>query len=448
MAELDLGSLKLPLNTATRSLAILAKRGAGKTYVGAVMAEEFGKNGIPFVIIDPIDVFWGLRFGEDGQSQGMPVVVFGLQHADITLDKSMGRSIAQAIVKENVSCVISTFGLSKNAQKQLITDFAEELLNINNTPRHIFIEEAHELLPQRVWGDGGRVFSAVSNLVVMGRNRGIGVTMINQRAATLNKDVLTQADAIIALRSIGVQDRKALGEYAKSHGVEEDPKFDEFIESLPSLPTGEGWVWSPEFLNKFERIKIRKRSTFHPDREKLGTDFVMPELNQTGVKEFIEHFNANNKKQRAEQPFVKKEAFLIDPRKEYLLPQTKDNLIAELTSQLKNEYESKLLEKDVEIRRLNSVLLSIRNLVGEKEATAPQIITSNLQMWIGKLGADNGRSKILRFLAEKFGLKFTRSQIALATGLSPESVRIYLPFLKKNSLVIEEKGEVRINPEL
>jgi DNA helicase HerA-like ATPase len=106
----------------------------------------------------------------------------------------MGRRIAQAVVRDNISCVISTFGLPKVAMRQIIADFAEELLNLNNTPRHVFIEEAHEFVPQRVMGAMAKTFSAVEALVVMGRNRGIGVTLINQRAATINKDVLTQLD--------------------------------------------------------------------------------------------------------------------------------------------------------------------------------------------------------------------------------------------------------------
>ena len=63
--EINLGSVKMPINAATKSFAILAKRGAGKTYLGGVMAEEFFKNGIPFVVFDPIDgnkawvAFWG-----------------------------------------------------------------------------------------------------------------------------------------------------------------------------------------------------------------------------------------------------------------------------------------------------------------------------------------------------------------------------------------------------
>ncbi|MCJ7777626.1 MAG: ATP-binding protein, partial [Sedimentisphaerales bacterium] len=145
--EINLGSIQIPINAATKTFAILAKRGAGKTYTGAVMAEEFFKNNIPFVVFDPIDVFWGLRIDKNGKDKGLPVVVFGIEHADIPLTREMGRQIAQAVVKDNISCVISTFGLPKVAQRHLISEFADEILNINNTPRHIFIEEAHEYVP-------------------------------------------------------------------------------------------------------------------------------------------------------------------------------------------------------------------------------------------------------------------------------------------------------------
>src|ERR687888_1658535 len=111
--DINLGSTTIPINAATKPFAILAKRGAGKSYTGVVLAEEFAKVNIPFVVFDPIDVWWGLRLGADGKGKGLPVVVFGLEHADITLDREMGRRIARAVVKNKVSCVISTFGMPK-----------------------------------------------------------------------------------------------------------------------------------------------------------------------------------------------------------------------------------------------------------------------------------------------------------------------------------------------
>lgn len=295
MKTINFGSLKMPLTAATKSFAFLAKRGAGKTYAASVMAEDFAEAGIPFVVFDPIDVWWGLRLAANGKGKGLPVVVFGIEHADIKLDRTMGRRIAEAVVRENISCVISTFGMPKVDQRHIIAEFSETLLNINNTPRHVFIEEAHEYVPQRVQPGAGVVFSRVEALVTMGRNRGIGVSLLNQRAATINKDVLTQIDTLVALRSIGPQDRKALEDWVSAHHMdnmeETDKVLNEFVTSLPSLPTGTAWVWSPEFLNVFEKIKIRKRRTFHPDREKIGLTFSMPKISQVDVKSFVEKFS-------------------------------------------------------------------------------------------------------------------------------------------------------------
>jgi hypothetical protein len=337
MNEINLGNISIPINAATKTFAILAKRGAGKSYTAAVLAEEFFKNNIPFVVFDPIDIWYGLRFAANGKDKGLPVVVFGIEHSDIILTRDMGQKIARAVVKDNISCVISTFGLPKVAQRHLITEFSEEILRINNTPRHIFIEEAHEFVPQRIMVSTGKCFNAVSNLVVMGRNRGLGVTLINQRAATINKDVLTQLDTLLAFRNVSPQDRKALREWVEYHAAEGD--FNKFMDSLPSLPTGEGWIWSPEFLNIFKRIKIRKRETFHPDREKLGQNFEMPQLTQTDIQEFINHFNKQQEEVKKE-PIGKKiyEEAVIKP---------------DLTF-IRNEYESRIMQKDMEICALKA----------------------------------------------------------------------------------------------
>lgn len=433
--SLNIGTIKLPLNAATKTMAILAKRGAGKTYVAAVLFEEFHKNGIPCVVFDPIDVWWGVRLGVNGKDRGLPIVVFGLANSDIEIDRDMGRKIAQAVVKDNISCIISTFGMPKVAQRHLISEFSEEILNINNRPRHIFIEEAHEFLPQRVFGGLGKVFNSVSNLVIMGRNKGLGVTLINQRAATINKDVLTQVDTLIALRNVAPQDRKALKEWVEYHAAEGD--FNKFMESLPSLPTGEAWVWSPEFLRKFEKIKIRKRETFHPDRERLGEDFVIPCLDRVDINDFIEKFN-KQKLSNKKNPTAGSEK----------------GVSGDIV--LRNECESlkiQLSQKDVEIAHLNDAMNNIRRIVGAEsvkvQSDLPGHGIGNIEMWAQKLG-NGGAGRIFRFLAKNAGMKFTRAQIGLAVGLrsSSGSFSTYISTIKRNDLIKEKDKICWINPDL
>lgn len=448
MKELNIGTIKIPINAATKTFALLAKRGAGKSYTGAVMAEEFAKNGIPFVVFDPIDVWWGLRLAANGKDKGLPVVVFGLEHADIQIDREMGRKIAQAVVNKNISCVISTFGMPKVAQRHLIAEFAEEILTINNTPRHIFIEEAHEFVPQRVMSGNAKCFSAVEKLVTMGRNRGLGVTLINQRSATINKDVLTQLDTLIALRSVGPQDRKALEEWVEYHSAEGD--FKKFIESLPSLPTGEAWIWSPEFMNTFEKIKIRKRETFHPDREKLGDNFVMPELDSQDIEGFIREFTkvTETKKESISQ---KKE--VAEELHNFVQEKTTDNIL-----RMKNEHESQLIEKDSEISRLKNDVYKLSevirvavNVLGGQPATSisTAINQSSVDLWISKLG-NGGRAKVFKLFIDNPGRKFTRQQIGLAVGLrsSTGSFSTYMSTLTGNKLILREGQEYYLNPNL
>lgn len=445
MNKLNIGTIELPAEAATKTFAILAKRGAGKSYTGAVIAEEFHKIGIPFIVFDPIDVWWGLRLSKDGKGKGLPIVVFGLEHADIPLERDMGRKIAQVIVNENISCVISTFGMPKVAQRELMAELADELLKINNTPRHVFVEEAHEFVPQRVFGAMGKVFSAVEALVVMGRNRGLGVTLINQRAATINKDVLTQIDTLLAFRNIAPQDRKALREWVEAHSAEGD--FEEFMKSLPYLPTGEGWIWSPEFLETFEKIKIRERETFHPDREKLGTSFVMPHLEQGDIQNFIDSFKSTSKDETIMS--------VARPAGLQTIKQEISGEVINLKQQIKDladEHQKEIDEKDKIIEDLETRLDKILKIAGGNgsvQVADNTVIGGQVEMWASKLPSGSG--KILKFLAEKYPMKFTRSQIALANGISIRTFNNngnYLPTLKRNNMVVEERGEIYINPDL
>jgi len=67
--------------------------------------------------------------------------------------------------------------------------------------------------------------------------------MITQRPATLSKDILTQAEVLIALRMTGPRDVAAIDEWVRLHADEDEAR--EVKSSLASLPVGTAWVWSP-----------------------------------------------------------------------------------------------------------------------------------------------------------------------------------------------------------
>ena len=88
-SHLELGTLMsgkkftLPLDLVTRTLAIIGIRGSGKTVAATVLAEEMCEAGLPWVALDPVGVWWGLRVNPDGTPGGYPVVVLGGEHADL-----------------------------------------------------------------------------------------------------------------------------------------------------------------------------------------------------------------------------------------------------------------------------------------------------------------------------------------------------------------------------
>ena len=176
----------------------------------------------------------------------------------------MGRAIAQAVVEENISCIIDLTELSKAAWRQFVADFCRELYQLNRTPRHVFIEEATEFVPQTRRPEMQVAYEAVERLVRMGRNRGIGCTLISQRSAQVAKDVLTQMDILVALRTVGIQDRKALLDMFEAV-LEEDElvHLEAFKRDIVRLPDGTAWIWSPEFMKTFTLVQIRERETYH-----------------------------------------------------------------------------------------------------------------------------------------------------------------------------------------
>lgn len=253
-------TLELPMEAVTETFVILAKRGSGKTYTAAVLAEEIIIAGHPCIVIDPIGVWWGLRSSSDGKTPGLPVVIFGGDHGDVPLDEKSGELIADAIVAERFSAVLDLSLLSKAKSKTFMAAFIARLYHRNRDPLHIIVDEADAFAPQRTDAGGAVLLGAMEDLVRRGRARGIGCTLITQRPAVLNKDVLTQAEVLICLRMNGVRDVQAIDEWVRLHADEDEAR--ELKKSLPSLAVGTAWIWSPGWLGLLEQVKIRKRTTF------------------------------------------------------------------------------------------------------------------------------------------------------------------------------------------
>jgi hypothetical protein len=273
---LKIGSgLELPLETATAALALVGQRGAGKTHGASVLAEELIGVGVPVAVLDPLGVLWGLRSSADGKHAGLAVVILGGEHGDVPLEPTSGKVIADWLTEERRSAVLDLSGFRKAEQHRFATDFAEELYRKNRDPLHVVVDEADFFMPQRPMPGEQRMLGAFEDLVRRGRARGLGITIATQRPAVVHKDCLTQVAVLIALRLAGPQDRKAIEEWIRYHGGEDERRI--VLESLPKLPIGSAWFWSPGWLQILQKVQIRQRRTFDSSATpKVGKERIAP----------------------------------------------------------------------------------------------------------------------------------------------------------------------------
>jgi uncharacterized protein len=259
MKGLRLGDgLTLPLDAATDTFAIVGMRGAGKSATGRRMAEQMYANGLPFVAVDPVGKWFGLRSSADGKAPGIAIPILGGRHGDIPLERDAGALVADLIVDQRLSCILDLWLFETVADKvHFLTEFCKRLYRRNEEPLHLFLEEADDYIPQNIYAEKARLFRAFEDVVRRGRANGLGCTMITNRTQGLNKAVLEMTGTMIAMRTTGPRARHVIEDWFEYHDLKK-----EALASLPSLADGEAWVWSPESLKIMKRVQIDMPWTF------------------------------------------------------------------------------------------------------------------------------------------------------------------------------------------
>lgn len=260
--------LSLPIDTVTQTVAVIAKRRAGKSYLMRRMAEQLFKCGQQIVIVDPKGDQWGIRSAADGKSPGLPIVILGGERGDAPLEVSGGEVVAKLVVEERVSALIDLSLFRKGDVARFMTDFLENLYRLKareiyRTPMMLVIDEADAIAPQKPMDGEQRMLGAAEDIVRRGGQRGIGCMLVSQRSAVLNKNVLTQAQILVALRTIAPQDLAAMDAWINVHGEMDQRKT--MMESLPSLPIGDAWFWAPGWPTTegiFKRVHVLPIETF------------------------------------------------------------------------------------------------------------------------------------------------------------------------------------------
>jgi hypothetical protein len=261
-------TLAVPRSIAARTVFVAGTKGSGKTYTAGVMAEEMLAAGIHVLILDPLGVWWGLRHDASGGPGGYPIVILGGEHADVPLLPTGGEAVAEYVVRSGQSCIVDMSGFDSDAeQDRFVTALLKRLFRLKATDKaalHLVMDEADMFAPQQPVPGQQVMLGATKTIVTKGRSRGLSMTMITQRPQSISTALRDESDVFLCHRIQGPRAADAVQGWVEQHATREDAKS--FMGSLATLENGECWVWSPQFLKTFERVRVRAKRTFDSSR--------------------------------------------------------------------------------------------------------------------------------------------------------------------------------------
>jgi len=242
--------------------------------------------GARICVVDPLGVWWGLRAGADGATPGYPVVVFGGRHADVALDEGMGAALGRLIGAHPLACVVDLSELGSSAgRRRFMAAFAEAVYEANTEPLHLVLDEADLWAPQRPLPEANALLGRIEEIVRRGRVRGFIPWLITQRPAVVHKDVLSQADILVAMKLTSSQDRDAVGGWIEGQADRVEGK--RILADLPKLARGEGYLWAPSdgVLARvaFPRIRTYDSSRTPKRGERIATPRTLAEVDLSAI---------------------------------------------------------------------------------------------------------------------------------------------------------------------
>lgn len=263
--------LALPLDAVTQTQVVYGGKGMGKTNFGSVFVEELSKARLRFSVVTPLDVWWGLQHGRNKSQRGIDVLLLGGRRADIPIEPTSGSVVADLVADESVSTVVTLCDSSGvpwgvGERTRFMADYCLRLFRRQGEkkiPLHQVIDEAGRFVPQQIPHgavDLARCVGAIEQIVEWGRNVGVGVTLITQRSARMNKSVSELSECMIAFRTVGARSIEAVLDWLGAHI--DKSQWKEFVEQLRKLPTGTALVVSPGWLEFEGIVPMRARETF------------------------------------------------------------------------------------------------------------------------------------------------------------------------------------------
>lgn len=303
--QLQLGDGFAPsIEIVTQKLGWIGTTGSGKTYGASKLAELLWEAHAQFVAIDPVGVWYGLRLAKDGKKPStVTIPIFGGLHGDVPLEHTSGALVADLVVDRTLSLIIDISQFEYDTQKaRFAADFADRFFfrkKAAPSAVHLFIEECQELIPENHQRGEERMLHAFVRMQKIGRNFGIGTSLITQRPQEVSKKALNLASTLFVFRTTGAHERQAIERWIKDKAI----AGQDIASELPKLKTGRPHVWSPEWLQLSEVVRINEKRTFNASATpEVGRAAVARELASIDLDKIRKQMAATIEKAKGDDP--------------------------------------------------------------------------------------------------------------------------------------------------
>jgi vacuolar-type H+-ATPase subunit H len=380
-------NLVLPSDVITQKNAFMGRTGSGKTYAFGKLAEEMLRLGMQVVILDPVGVHWGLRLAADGKSDGIKTIyVFGGLHGDIPIEPGGGKLIADFIADKHVSAIIDVSQFESDADKtRFATEWAARFFfryKSKPSPVHLCLEECQEFIPQNSQKGEERMVHAFNRIWKLGRNFGIGGSLISQRPQEVNKKALNQTECFYAFQMTGPHERRAIEDWMKEKGVDTS-----IADDLPKLEVGTCRIWSPQWLKISKQIKIDQKWTYNASSTpEFGSKPInIKPLEPLEIEKLSEELKSTIEKAKAADPeILKKRIHELEKENKGHLQQKSTIIETDELKILRNENNLLRLKIEKTMNFGDNLLKLFKKSIDKIQETVPFLINK-----IGDITSDN-----------------------------------------------------------
>ena len=342
-------------------LAIMGKRGVGKSYLVGLIAERLAEVGQQFVIIDVMGQYYTLK-------QSYPVIVISMGNEDYAdlkgVTSDMAEDVARVILESGQSVVVDVSYATMLEQYKFMSEFFRAFYETAKEVRRpvvLIIDEIHRITPEKsmiklkeVAKYQNEVAYWVAEIARTGRKHGIGYIVAGQREAETAKTSLTQCEVQINFKVTGIDFENLKRKVSP-----------ELIDEIRNLRVGEAVVLGldEEFI-----IQVDERKTPHGGETPA---FTPVEVEISSFVELLEKVKSKKmeKSERDESvELLRKRIKDLEVEREKLLLKVKSLTedLNRLQNETREEFEKEISTLQYRIRELEEENARLKQELEEK----------------------------------------------------------------------------------